>query len=207
MDWLLYILIAVVGYALGNFSSGTVVSKLFGLRDDIRNHGSGNPGTTNVMRTLGFVPALITFLGDVFKAVLSALIGLWLKGEIGGIVGGLCCVIGHNWPVFMGFKGGKGMAASFGATLVLAPKVALVIFFTQLIVLFATRYMSVASLSSAVLLPVLVWLLYRGDWPLFAFGAVLGLLAVYCHRSNIKRLKEGKENKLDFGHLPHSKMK
>ena len=207
MDWLLYVVIAICAYFIGNFQSGSVVARLFGLKDDIRNHGSGNPGTTNVMRTLGVVPAVMTFALDVLKAIAATLIGLWLRGKMGGIVGGVCCVAGHNWPVLMKFKGGKGMAASFGAVLLLEPWAALVLFVLQLAILFTTRYMSVASLSSAVLLPILTLILYKGDWALFVFAALLSVMAIYCHRSNLKRLREGKENRMDFSHLPHAKMK
>ncbi len=206
MDWYLYALAIVAGYLLGNFSSGTVVSRIFGL-DDIRRHGSGNPGTTNVMRTLGFLPALLTFLGDALKAVIAVCVGLMLADRAGGMLGGLFCVAGHNWPVFMHFKGGRGIASSFGVVLVLSPYMALALFCVQIVVLLLTKYMSVASIISAALYAVLSVIYYPGDWYRMGFAMLLCALAIYSHRSNIKRLIAGSENKLDLSKLPHAKAK
>ena len=105
MKFLIWALIAVIAYLLGNISTGLLVGRLFGT--DIRKVGSGNAGTTNVMRTLGWVPSVATLLGDVIKAVLAVLIGMWLDPEFGKFIAGIAVVTGHNWPVFFGFKGGK----------------------------------------------------------------------------------------------------
>ena len=111
MIWLKYLFIAVVCYFLGNISTGVLVGKLL-AKTDIRQYGSGNAGTTNVMRTLGWVPSLMTLAGDVVKAALSVVIGRAIAGEIGWIVGAIAVLLGHNWPVLFDFKGGKGMACS-----------------------------------------------------------------------------------------------
>ena len=103
---LLYALCAVIGYALGCVSTGVIVSKLYG-RIDIRNYGSGNAGMTNVMRTLGWVPSFLTFAGDALKGVLGALIGRWIGGELGMHIGGICAILGHNWPALFRFRGGR----------------------------------------------------------------------------------------------------
>ena len=103
-----YAVIVVAGYLLGNISMGLIVSERYHM--DIREHGSGNAGTTNVLRTLGWLPSVLTLVGDVLKSFLACLLGKWLAGEPGLLVGGFMAVVGHNWPVFSGFRGGKGMA-------------------------------------------------------------------------------------------------
>ena len=106
-----YALCAVIAYLLGNFTTGVYVTKWFSNLD-IRKVGSGNPGTTNVLRTLGWLPSALTLLGDVLKGLLGGWIGYWIAGEMGARIGGAFAVAGHNWPMFAKFKGGKGIAAS-----------------------------------------------------------------------------------------------
>ena len=143
----------MICYFLGNISTGLLIGKLT-AQIDIRQHGSGNAGTTNVMRTLGWVPSLLTLAGDVLKAVLAVVIGRAIAGEIGWIVGAVAVLLGHNWPVVFGFKGGKGMACSLGIILATEPLFALIVLAVQVLVLVITRYMSVASLTTSVLYPV-----------------------------------------------------
>ena len=109
-----YILIAIIGYFLGNISSSYLVGKLM-AKVDVREHGSGNLGATNVYRVLGFKAGAIVFLADTLKGLLATLIGLWIKGDVGGLIGGIAAVAGHNWPFLLEFKGGKGIATSFGS--------------------------------------------------------------------------------------------
>lgn len=200
MIWLKYLLIAVICYFLGNISTGLLIGKLT-AQIDIRQHGSGNAGTTNVMRTLGWVPSLLTLAGDVLKAVLAVVIGRAIAGEIGWIVGAVAVLLGHNWPVVFGFKGGKGMACSLGIILATEPLFALIVLAVQVLVLVITRYMSVASLTTSVLYPVLVICLHGNDTPYVVFSILAACLAIFCHRSNISRLIHHTENRLDFSKI------
>ena len=200
MIWLKYLLIAVICYFLGNISTGLLIGKLT-AQIDIRQHGSGNAGTTNVMRTLGWAPSLLTLAGDVLKAVLAVVIGRAIAGEIGWIVGAVAVLLGHNWPVVFGFKGGKGMACSLGIILATEPLFALTVLAVQVLVLVLTRYMSVASLTTSVLYPVLVICFHASDTPYVVFSILAACLAIFCHRSNISRLIHRTENRLDFSKI------
>lgn len=192
---LLYALCAVIGYALGCVSTGVIVSKLYG-RIDIRNYGSGNAGMTNVMRTLGWVPSFLTFIGDALKGVLGALIGKWIGGELGMHIGGICAILGHNWPALFRFRGGKGMSTSFGYILVLDWRIALVLLAIQVLVLLISGYMSLASILSSCAFVGLVFLFHE-SWYAIGGAFVACALALFSHRANMKRLAKGNENRLD----------
>ena len=116
--WLKYVLIALIGYALGHISVGIIIAKLYGIRD-IRKVGSGNAGTTNVLRNLGRIPSVLTLVGDCLKALIAALIGKILCGETGVLVGGVFAMVGHDFPVVFKFKGGKGIASALGMILMM----------------------------------------------------------------------------------------
>ena len=189
-------LIAVAGYLIGNFQTGLVVGRMMGT--DVRAHGSGNAGTTNVMRTLGWLPSALTLLGDMAKGALAAGLGWWLGGIWGARLGGLCAVLGHNWPALFGFRGGKGIATSAGVIFVLDPIIALSLIACQAVVLLITHIMSVASMVSVGLYVVLTLVLYWGDWWAVGYAGLLGALALFSHRSNIDRLAHKRENKLNF---------
>lgn len=197
MTFVKWILIIVIAYLLGNFSSGLIVGRLFG-QADIRKTGSGNAGTTNVMRTLGWLPSVLTLLGDVLKAVIAVLIGRLIAGQTGVYLAGIAVVAGHNWPALFGFKGGKGIATSLGVILMTDPIVALLLLVIQFAILIPTKLMSLASVASAVAYPVLIALFHWGDWGRILFAVILGAMALFCHRGNIKRLLSNSENKLDF---------
>lgn len=209
--WLKYVLIAVIGYLLGNISVGILIARLYGIKD-IRKVGSGNAGTTNVLRNLGWVPSVLTLVGDCLKGLVAALIGKWLAGDIGLLIGGNAAVIGHDFPVFFKFKGGKGIATNLGLILVANPAIAVGLTIAVLIVVAVSRYMSLGSIMACFAYPALVAILMRGN-PHYAayvgFGIFAGALAFYCHRSNLVRLLKGQENRLDFKKISslHSKMK
>ncbi len=192
---LLTALSAVIGYALGCISTGLIVSKLYG-RVDIRNYGSGNAGMTNVMRTLGWLPSILTFVGDALKGFLGAYIGSLLAGEWGMCFGGVFAVVGHNWPALFRFRGGKGMSTSFGFILFANWKIALILLVIQLIILLPSGYMSLASICSAVAFVVLAFI-FGHDWLFIVSSIVVCALALFSHRANVKRLADGNENKLD----------
>ena len=194
LKWLIVI---VAGYMMGNFSSGITSGMAFGSLD-IRKYGSKSTGATNVLRTLGWLPSVLTLLGDVLKGLLAALLGQWLLGAMGAYAGGLAAIVGHNWPGFYGFKGGKGIATSFGVVLIVEPWFGLVLVVIQFVVLWLTGYMSVASAVSAVFFSVLVLIFRFGNWPEIAFALILTGLALYTHRKNFARLKRGEEHKIKF---------
>jgi len=191
---MLYILIAAIGYTLGNISSSYLVGKFAG-NIDVRQHGSGNLGATNVFRVLGFKAGIIVFLADALKGVLATLIGLWIKGDIGGLVGGIAAVAGHNWPFMLGFKGGKGIATSFGTLIIIFPGVSLILFVVAVLIIVLTKYVSLASVSVAILFPILVIAFgYSGKHIIGAL--LLCALALYRHRANISRLLNRQENRI-----------
>ena len=192
-----WLVVLAAGYLLGNFSSGITSGLAFG-RLDIRKYGSKSTGATNVLRTLGWLPSVLTLLGDALKGILAALVGWWLLGEWGAYAGGLAAIAGHNWPVFFGFKGGKGIATSFGVILVVEPWIGLSLLAVQAAGLLATGYMSVASAASAVCFFVVILILRFGNWAEIGFALVLTGLALYSHRRNFDRLRRGEEPKTRF---------
>ncbi|MGI6182933.1 MAG: glycerol-3-phosphate 1-O-acyltransferase PlsY [Candidatus Fimadaptatus sp.] len=192
------ILAVVIGYALGNISTGLIISKMVNGMD-IRKAGSGNAGATNVLRTLGWLPSLLTFLGDAVKGVLAALIGMWLGGEHGALLGGLASIVGHNWPVAFGFKGGKGISTSFGVILVVQPYNAPWLLLAMAVALYFTRTVSVGSICAALLYLILnVFESMLTNMPMFLFSVAVVVLAIFQHRANIGRLIKHNENALDF---------
>ena len=195
-----YILAGIIGYLMGNISSGYLVSKAYGLRD-IRKHGSGNSGTTNVLRTLGWLPSVLTLAGDCLKGYVACLIGRALGGDPGMLIGGFCAILGHDFPVFMGFRGGKGIATSLGLIIAINPMMAVAELVVQIIAVAITRTMSIASLITTVAFPVLTVFMERGRpnyWLFVGFAIAAAALSLFGHRSNIDRLIKGKENTLDF---------
>ena len=196
MIWLRYVIVFVAAYFMGNFFPGRIISSLMGT--DISKVGSGNAGTTNVLRTLGWVPSILTLLGDVAKAVLSALLGKLIAGETGMLVGGLGVVVGHIWPVIYSFRGGKGIAAAFGFIIFTSPWVALLLFVEQIAIIIGTRYMSLGSIVSCVMYPVWTVVFHWGNPMRIAVATAIGLMALFAHRANIGRLLSKSENRLDF---------
>ena len=192
------LLVVVIGYFLGSISSGVVLSTVI-KKSDIRSQGSGNAGTTNMLRIHGKGMALITFLCDILKGVIAVYIGKAIVGgELGGVLGVLGAVLGHNYPIFFGFKGGKGIATSFGSLLFVYPIQALAAFTVFLILVYFTHYVSVGSIVAAFTLPALVLLTTPFHPIIWAIMVFLGSMVIYRHKTNIVRLMQHKENKLDF---------
>lgn len=209
--WLKYAIIALVGYLLGNISVGILISRLYGIRD-IRKVGSGNAGTTNVLRNLGWVPSVLTLVGDCLKGLFAALIGKWIAGDVGLIIGGTFAVIGHDYPVFFKFKGGKGIATNLGLILVVNPWIALILTVAVLAVVAVSRYMSLGSIMACFAYPALAAIMMRGNphYAAYVVSAIFaGILAFYRHWPNVMRLVHREENRLDFKKISslHSKMK
>ncbi|MBO4368282.1 MAG: glycerol-3-phosphate 1-O-acyltransferase PlsY [Clostridia bacterium] len=187
----------VIGYLLGCISTGIIASRLLS-NIDIRKEGSGNAGATNMLRTLGWVPSLVTFAGDTVKAVAACWLGSLILGRHGAYIAGIACVIGHNWPVFFGFKGGKGVSSSFGVLLFTCPPIALIVFVLEIVIVALTKTMSLASISAAVANVILSVIFLRSDPFCMICGFILSVLLIFRHHSNVKRLLFNSENKLDF---------
>lgn len=198
--------IFVCAYLLGSIPFGLVVSNARGV--DIRAHGSRNIGATNVWRVLGRTWGLVTFFCDVAKGWLAVVLGFWIAARFpgtfrdptfAGITAALGCIAGHNFPIWLKFHGGKGVATSLGVIIGMMPLASIVIFAIWLVVLKISRYVSLASIVAALALPVVVIALLFADrlhgWGNFYFACAAALLVIRRHRENIKRLVAGTENR------------
>lgn len=187
------LLAGLAGYLLGNFQTAIVLSKLL-FHDDVRDHGSGNAGSTNMVRVFGFRMGLVTFIGDFLKAVLAILLGRLLAGTIGGYMGGLFVVVGHCWPVFAGFRGGKGIASSFAVAWMCYPLGGLITTVAAALLFLSTRQVSVMSLGG-MLVFFLCTIIFKQNPLLITLTVIILLITFTRHMSNIKRLLQGKEYK------------
>ena len=192
---MLLILLPLGGYLLGSVSSAVLVSKLMGLPDP-RQSGSGNPGATNVLRLGNKPAAALTLLGDVLKGVLPVLIAKYLDADTTGIaLAGLGAFLGHLFPVFFGFAGGKGVATSLGIFLALNPLIAGSQVALWALMALVFRYSSLAALVTALATPILLF--WQMDDPvLTGFGIILAALLVFRHRANLVRLCRGTESRI-----------
>ena len=188
-----YILCAVIAYLLGSISTGILVAKNSG--HNLREEGSRNTGASNALRVLGVKGGALTFLGDFLKAFIAVMIGKAIAGMEGGLIAGLCVVLGHNWPVFFGFKGGKGIACSAAVLTTLFPLQGWIAVALCLLVIYIWRYISVGSLTMLFSFAVMI-LFTQPFWPTGVWALILLALGVYRHRSNLERLKNGTENKI-----------
>jgi glycerol-3-phosphate acyltransferase PlsY len=189
-------LIPVLSYLIGSFSSAYVVGRVF-KKIDIRNHGSGNAGATNALRIMGRKLGVMTFFMDFAKGIIAVLVGLELGGYNGGILAALFAVLGHNWPIFFKFKGGKGIATTIAAMAMLQFPITLISVIVGVLTAAISRYVSLGSL---VFLTVLFALTFTGlsDGGVITsiITFILMILGYYRHKGNIKRLIEGNENKI-----------
>ena len=198
------ILSALIGYLLGSINTSIIIGKFF-YKTDVREHGSGNAGATNTLRTLGKGAAIAVVLGDFFKGVIACLICRYAFGEVsvgsgvylGEYVAGMFAVLGHNWPVYFGFKGGKGVMTSFAVVLVFSPLSALICLIGFIVIVSITRYVSLGSMVCATIFPIAAC--FFGEPLLMVmFGAFLAVLIVVRHRANIKRLMTEEKKKLSI---------
>lgn len=183
----------VFSYLIGSISFATVICKKF-YSTDIRKYGSKNPGSTNVLRVLGAKPALIVFTADFLKGLVVVLIGKYTNNPNSALLAGLFVVIGHDWPVFHGFSGGKGIATSLGVVMGLTPLIGLILIPIGILIIFLTRYVSLCSVVTAMAFPVLL-LAYKYPVNYILTGVAIAAIAVYRHKANISRLISGTENK------------
>lgn len=195
-------LICVLGYLLGGINGAILLSKLV-EKDDVRRHGSGNAGFTNFFRNYGKRTSLLVILIDAAKAAVSCLLGGWLLGKYGlrtegMLLGGLAATLGHDFPAFLGFRGGKGIVCGFATALVTDWRVSLVLLAVFALVYFLTHYVSLASVLCALGLFVSFWLFYPGRPFVLILSGCLSALAIFLHRENIGRLVRGQERKTYF---------
>ncbi len=195
MNLLAYIAIGMIAYLLGSISFGMIVSKKLG-GPNLREVGSKNTGATNVLRTMGVKVGLTVFVLDILKAVVACAIGRGWMGLNGAMLAGLMVVIGHNWPCFYQFKGGKGVATTLAAMLLTFPVPAVICYVVAIVLIAATRFVSLGSMTLSVLFAVLVCVTNWGNWLACVWAIALAALLVWRHRANIGRLMNGTENKL-----------
>lgn len=189
---MIHVLVLVSSYLLGSIPFGLLMGKWWS-QVDVRQHGSGNIGMTNVLRTAGYLPALFTLIGDAGKGAAAAVLANRLIGDPSfSLLAGTVAVIGHNWSLFLGFKGGKGVATVAGVLFTLRPAVASVLFVVWIVVLGLFRYISLASISTAVALPI-VLLFFKVGWAELVLALIVSCFTIYRHRSNIQRLRQGTE--------------
>ena len=202
---------AVIPYLLGSINFAVIFSRLL-HHDDVREHGSGNAGSTNMLRTYGLKTALLTLFCDVMKGVLSTLLGLIVMPYYTGFayISALCCMIGHAFPIYYGFKGGKCVATFAGAALVLNPPVWVLLILSFILIVYISRYVSLGSVICAALFPLLINFIpfisitledgtVAGTPPAGIIAATLmAVLVIVLHRKNIVRLWQGQESKISF---------
>ena len=190
-----YLLSAIAGYLIGSISSAVIVSRLMGLPDP-RQEGSGNPGATNVLRLGGKLAAALTLIGDILKGAIPVLIAASLTAEPMAIaLAGAGSFFGHLFPVFFGFKGGKGVATALGVFLAINPFIALSLALTWLTIAIIFRFSSLAAIISSASAPLWAWWFDSSDvYIVLAFA--LAIILVWRHTENIKRLIAGTESKI-----------
>lgn len=213
-SWLPLMLVAACAYMLGSLSFAIIVTRLMS-KSDIRDSGSGNAGATNVLRSQGALPAILTTAGDLAKAIASVFAAWLILKTLGGsddgslqLVGrylaGLFCVLGHLYPLYFGFRGGKGVLATFGVMLVLDWRAALICLALFILIVAITRFVSLGSILAAISLPVVTGLFsgLADSNPAWDTGfcvvmtTIIAFILVYKHRENIKRLMNGTEHKI-----------
>ena len=194
--WVL-VLCAAIAYILGSISFPYLFTKKI-RHEDIREKGSGNAGTTNVLRNYGWGMGVLVFAGDVLKGLLAALIGMYLGGELGLCVAGVFAVVGHNYSCFLRFKGGKGIAATIGVLLIIQTIPTLIIFAVAIIIVIATKIMSIGSIIGLILSAVAAFVVAPDSVYQQIAVVIIAILGILSHRENIVRLIHGNERKLSL---------
>lgn len=206
MNWMIYIAIAAIAYLLGSVPFGLILIRI-ARGEDVRRSGSGNIGATNVARSGGAKLGMATLLLDALKGYLAVVIAIAVSRRspdldpgLAAATAALCAILGHVFPVWLRFHGGKGVATAVGAFLGLAPRAVLVVFAVFLIIVVISRYVSLGSIVGSAIFPVLAYFLYRGRSSPAGLAVMLGasLLIIVRHKANIRRLLNGTENRLQF---------
>ena len=185
----------VIGYLLGNIQTAVIVSRAY-YHDDVRNHGSGNAGSTNMVRVYGYGPGAITFAGDSLKAFLGVLAGQLLCGQVGGYIAGFFVVVGHCWPMFLGFRGGKGVASSYTIAILSFPLAAIGAILIGGAILLINKKMSLMSLAAMLLFFIATMVFSLKNLPLVVLAGLLTIVVYVRHAENIQRLAHGEEQRL-----------
>lgn len=194
-----FLIMIVCSYVIGSIPSGLLLGKLI-WNTDLREHGSKNIGATNAWRTLGKFPGLVIFVVDLLKGMLGVYLGMVLIGSsMAMIIGGILAIIGHSVSIFLKFKGGKGVATGLGVLVMLMPKVSLAVFCIWFLIVFISKYVSLASMVAAVFVPIFAYIF---DLPIefILFGVIAAIFVIYRHKDNISRLLNGTESKIKAGH-------
>ena len=202
-----YVLVGLVAYLIGSINFAIIFSKKF-AGFDVREKGSGNAGTTNMLRSVGKGLAVLTLICDILKGIVAILVAYWIgkiatdiKPEILIQLAGFFAIVGHTFPVYFGFKGGKGVATSLGILLLVNWQIGLICLVFALLVMVFTRMVSLGSIMAALLFPVLTIFItehYIVDGNYIIFGIAMAVFVIFNHRSNLKRIYKGEENKLSF---------
>jgi acyl phosphate:glycerol-3-phosphate acyltransferase len=189
------VLVLILAYLLGSIPSGLIVGKVF-YKTDIREHGSGNLGGTNTFRTLGVKAGIAVTLTDILKGTLAAALPVLFGIEINPLLAGVFAVVGHTYPVFAGFRGGKAVATSGGVLLFCAPLLFLTILLVFFLSLYITKYVSLSSMLAGVC--GVIYALFEWDIPLLIVVTLLASFVIYRHRANIKRIMNKTEPKIKW---------
>ncbi|WP_264739146.1 glycerol-3-phosphate 1-O-acyltransferase PlsY [Cytobacillus firmus] len=192
---MIYGIIIILAYLLGSIPSGLIVGKVF-YGVDIREHGSGNLGGTNTFRTLGVKAGMIVTIADILKGTLAASLPFFFGSDMHHLVAGVFAVIGHMYPLFAGFRGGKAVATSGGVLLAYVPLMFLIILGVFFLSLYITKYVSLSSILAA--LASIIYALIIWDIPLIIVVSILGIFVIYRHRANIKRIRDKTEPKIKW---------
>lgn len=186
-----FTIVIIIAYFLGNISPSTIQAKKRGL--DIKSEGSGNAGTTNTFRVLGAKPAVITLVIDIFKGVAAVFIGLYFSTATASMLCGLFVFLGHVFPIIYKFKGGKGIATAFGATMAIDWRIGLILLAIVAIMFIFTKTVSVSALVAVIAYPIVCYAIK----PEFLYiSVVMALIALFKHRTNISRILKGEEKKI-----------
>ena len=202
-----YVVMAIIAYLIGSVNFSVIFSKKF-AGFDVREKGSGNAGTTNMLRSAGKGLAVLTLICDILKGIVAVLVAYWIgkiattvKPEILIQLAGFFAIVGHTFPVYFGFKGGKGVATSLGILLLVNWQIGLICLVFALLVMIFSRMVSLGSIMAALLFPVLTIFItehYIVNGNYIVFGIAMAILVIFNHRSNLKRIYKGEENKLSF---------
>lgn len=191
---MMHLSLALLAYLLGAVPVGLLVARSYNV--DLRARGSGNIGATNALRVLGKKAGVVTLLGDMLKGAIGVYIALKVAGPDAGRMAAAAAVLGHDFPVYTGFKGGKGVATSLGVVLMLEPLLGIIVVAAWLVTVAITRVSSLGALVSFLLLPPLALVLKSGDAGLLALSVFLTALIYVRHMENIKRLMHGEESRI-----------
>lgn len=189
------LLAAAMGYLLGNVQTAILISKFY-FHDDVRGHGSGNAGSTNMLRVFGLRPGVVTFIGDFSKAIIAVLLGRLVMGTLGGYIAGMFVVLGHCWPMLAGFRGGKGVASTLGIGMMVFPLGGVIAIVVGCLMMLLTKRVSVMSLSGVLAFLIAVLIFRLDNIALLILTVLLFIVVYFRHIDNIKRLIRGEEKPL-----------